>query len=139
MSTILENNDFTKKEIHKILKQSIQVKKMLVYCVDEGIDELSTLIPIVEVIIKILIATNNSNVDSSKIHTIIKNIKHKNIERLVKNFDIIQDERNVFEAKKKVTDEILKKQKKTKMTKEEYETFLIQTKYAEADSEDDEN
>ena len=55
---------------------------MLVYCVDEGIDELSTLIPIVEVIIKILIATNNSNVDSSKIHTIIKNIKHKNIERL---------------------------------------------------------
>ncbi|MCI6716948.1 MAG: hypothetical protein MR485_05600 [Mollicutes bacterium] len=139
VSTILENNDFTKKEIHKILKQSIQVKKMLVYCVDEGIDELSTLIPIVEVIIKILIATNNSNVDSSKIHTIIKNIKHKNIERLVKNFDIIQDERNVFEAKKKVTDEILKKQKKTKMTKEEYETFLIQTKYAEADSEDDEN
>ena len=112
---------------------------MLVYCVDEGIDELSTLIPIVEVIIKILIATNNSNVDSSKIHTIIKNIKHKNIERLVKNYDIIQDERNVFEAKKKVTDEILKKQKKTKMTKEEYETFLIQTKYAEADSEDDEN
>ena len=45
----------------------------------------------------------------------------------------------MFEAKKKVTDEILKKQKKTKMTKEEYETFLIQTKYAEADSEDDEN
>lgn len=138
-STILKNNDFTKKEIHKILKQSVKVKKMLVYCVDEGIDELNTLIPIVDVIIKILIATNNSNVDSSKIHTIIKNIKHKNIERLVKNFDIIQDERNVFESKKKVTDEILKKQKKTKITKEEYETFLIQTKYAEADPEDDEN
>lgn len=131
----LENNLYTNKEVHQILHDTIVVKKMLTYCIDEGIDELSTIMPNVDKLIKILVSTINSSVDSDKIHMIIKNIKNRNIETIVKAFNVIQEERNEFEAKKKVVDEIVKKDKKIKMTKEEYESFLIQSKYMDGDEE----
>lgn len=136
LNKAIENKNFTTSEVRHILHQTIVVKKMLTYCIDEGIDELSTIMPNVDKLIKILIATINSNVDSAKIEMILKNVKDHNVEIIIKDFKVIQDERTEFEAKKKVIDEVVKKDKKIKMTKEEYESFLVQSKYMNGDEEE---
>ena len=135
LNKVLEGNSFTTSEVRHILHQTIVVKKMLTYCIDEGIDELSTIIPNIDKLIKILVATINANVDSKKIHMILKNVKNHNVEIIIKDFKVIQDERNEFEAKKKVIDEVIKKDKKIKMTKDDYESFLVQSKYMDGDEE----
>lgn len=135
LNNVLEGNSFTISEVRHILHQTIVVKKMLTYCIDEGIDELSTIMPNIDKLIKILVATINANVDSKKIHMILKNVKNHNVEIIIKDFKVIQDERNEFEAKKKVIDEVIKKDKKIKMTKDDYESFLVQSKYMDGDEE----
>lgn len=136
-NTLKSKDDCTKKDVNKLLSESNKLKKMFIYCVDEGIDEINALMPNIETLIKILVSTMNSNVDSNKIKLIIKNIKNRNIKIIIDEFMIIKDERDAFEQKKKVVDEIVnKKNKKVKVTQEEYETYLLQSKYAEDDDQD---
>ena len=136
ITNILSKEECTKKDLKQILKKTNKVKKILVYCVDEGIDELNTLKPNVDTLIKILVSALISDIDNNKVRLIVKNIKARNVSKIINEFMIIKDERDAFESKKKVVDEVVdKKGKKVKVSKEEYELYLAQSKYAE----DDEN
>lgn len=137
VQTILNKAEFNKKAVSEILKETIKIKKMVVYSIDEGVDELSTIISPLDDLIKVLVATINSDVSDEKIGIIIKNIKRMTIEKILKNFKTIKDERVEFENTKKVEDDVpTKKKKKTKITKEEYEEYLINSKYVDADEEE---
>ena len=134
---ILNKKEFNKKAINEMLKKTIKIKKMVVYSIDEGVDELSTIVPPLDDLIKVLIATINSDVGDEKIGIIVKNVKRMTIEKILKNFNIIKNERTEFENTKKAEDESpTKKQKKAKITKEEYEEYLAHSKYVDADEED---
>ena len=135
---VLKDNKVTKKEIKQILKDSIKVKKMLTYCIDEGIDEISIILPIIDQMVKILIAAINTDVKEETMLVIVKNIKNKNVVKLQKGFMVIKNERNEFEQKKKVEDEVIsKKPSRVKVSKDQYQEYLNLSKYTESDSEDE--
>lgn len=138
INKVLKDNMITKKEVKRILSESIKVKKMLTYCIDEGIDELSIVIPTIDQTIKILTAAINTDVKDEVLLVIVKNIKNKNINKLQKEFTIIKNERNEFEQKKKVEDEIVFiKPLKEKISKNQYQEYLNSSKYTEENDEED--
>ena len=119
------------------LKNSKKAKKMLTYCIDEGIDELSIVLPIIDQIIMILTATFNTDVKEETMLVIVNNIKNKNVSRLVKEFTIIKNERDEFEQKKKDEDEVItKKPQKERNTKDSYREYLELSKYTESDNDE---
>lgn len=134
----LKDNIITKKEINKILSETINANKMIVYCRDEGIDELSIILPITEQMIKILTATIKADVKEETALIILQNIYNKNINKLKREFLIIKNERNEFEQKKKIEDEVIKrKTAKEHISKEQYQDYINMSKYAEADDDNE--
>lgn len=134
---VLKDKKVTKKEIKHLLKNSKKAKKMLTYCIDEGIDELSIVLPIIDQIIMILTATFNTDVKEETMLVIVNNIKNKNVSRLVKEFTIIKNERDEFEQKKKDEDEVItKKPQKERNTKDSYREYLELSKYTESDNDE---
>ena len=134
-TTILAGEEYTVKELKKILKASISLKKMFLYCVDEGIDEVSLLVKMTDDINKILEAAIHVEPPKEKIFTIINSIKKKKIDRIISVFAVIKEERIDFETKKKEQEERTTPTKKHKMTREDFETYLNQSKIAEEDSD----
>ncbi|MDY4052973.1 MAG: hypothetical protein SOY80_06510 [Bacilli bacterium] len=134
-TTILAGEEYTVKELKKILKASISLKKMFLYCVDEGIDEVSLLVKMTDDINKILEAAIHVEPPKEKIFTIINSIKKKKIDRIISAFAVIKEERIDFETKKKEQEERTTPTKKHKMTREDFETYLNQSKIAEEDSD----
>ena len=100
---------------------------MLTYCIDEGIDELSIVLPIIDQIIMILTATFNTDVKEETMLVIVNNIKNKNVSRLVKEFTIIKNERDEV---------ITKKPQKEKNAKDSYREYLELSKYTESDNDE---
>ena len=134
---VLKDKKVTKKEIKHLLKNSKKAKKMLTYCIDEGIDELSIVLPIIDQIIMILTATFNTDVKEETMLVIVNNIKNKNVSRLVKEFTIIKNERDEFEQKKKDENEVItKKPQKEKNAKDSYREYLELSKYTESDNDE---
>ena len=134
---VLKDKKVTKKEIKHLLKNSKKAKKTLTYCIDEGIDELIIVLPIIDQIIMILTATFNTDVKEETMLVIVNNIKNKNVSRLVKEFTIIKNERDEFEQKKKDEDEVItKKPQKERNTKDSYREYLELSKYTESDNDE---
>ncbi len=137
---VLEKETIEKKDIVKLSRNAKRIKKFFTYCIDEGIDEINTLIPNIDKLIKILVATVNSNLSSNKYRQIVNNTNDRNIKILVNDFTIIKDEREAFEKKKQekeVEVVVVEKGKKVKLSQEEYENYLLQSKYVEDEDGDD--
>ena len=137
---VLEKETIEKKDIVKLSRNSKKIKKFFTYCIDEGIDEINTLIPNIDKLVKILVATINSNLDSKKYTQILYNVNERNIKPLINDFIVIKDEREAFEKgkqEKEVEVVVIKKGEKVKFSKEEYENYLLQSKYVEDEDGDE--
>ena len=137
---VLEKETIEKKDIVKLSRNSKKIKKFFTYCIDEGIDEINTLIPNIDKLVKILVATINSNLDSKKYTQILYNVNERNIKPLINDFIVIKDEREAFEKGKQEKEAevvVIKKGEKVKFSKEEYENYLLQSKYVEDEDGDE--
>lgn len=135
IDSLLGAENITKRDIAKLNRQANNLQKFLIYCIDEGIDEIKSLIPTVEKLCMIAKAMRNTVLSNEKNIQIINNIKTRIMDNLLKDFRIIKEERDVFD-KRHVDDDIPQKKQKNIKVKENYEEYLIKTKYVNADDED---
>ena len=71
---------------------------------------------------------------------ILYNVNERNIKPLINDFIVIKDEREAFEKGKQEKEAevvVIKKGEKVKFSKEEYENYLLQSKYVEDEDGDE--